>query len=170
MSSRSTGASGAIALNGSMTTGSASYSTSTSSIAVSRGIAVVGDHEGDFLILEQHFLFGQHRLHVAGEGRHPVQLERLQVAAVSTASTPGTFIACRVSIDLIRAWACGDAHKIAVQHARQLQVVDVIALALSEAGVLDAFALAAHALRLGGALFPRGSQVVHSAASLNSRH
>src|SRR4029079_9493330 len=56
----------------------------------------------------------------------------------------------------------------AVQHARQFDVVDVIALALREAGVLDPLALAAHALEGGGALFPRGSQVVHSAASLSS--
>jgi hypothetical protein len=37
------------------------------------------------------------------------------------------------------------ADEIAVQHARQFQIVDIIALALREAGVLDALALAAHA-------------------------
>ena len=55
-----------------------------------------------------------------------------------------------------------------MQHARQLQIVDVVALALGEADVLDALALAAHAFEFGFALFPRGSHVVHSAASLNS--
>ncbi len=55
-----------------------------------------------------------------------------------------------------------------MQHARQLHVVDVVALALGEADVFDALALAAHAFELGFALFPRGSHVVHSAASLNS--
>ena len=60
------------------------------------------------------------------------------------------------------------AHEIAVQHARQLQVVDVVALALGEADVLDPLALAAHAFEGGFTLFPRGSQVVHSAASWNS--
>ena len=58
--------------------------------------------------------------------------------------------------------------EIAVQHARQFQVVDIIALALGEARILDALALAAHAFETGFALFPRGSYVVHSAASLNS--
>ena len=58
--------------------------------------------------------------------------------------------------------------EIAVQHARQLQVVDIIALALREADVLDPLALAAHAFEFGFALFPRGSHVVHSAASWNS--
>ena len=60
------------------------------------------------------------------------------------------------------------ADEIAVQHAGQLQVVDIVALALGEADVLDALALAAHAFELGFALFPRGSHVVHSAASWNS--
>ena len=55
-----------------------------------------------------------------------------------------------------------------MQHARQLQIVDVVALALREADVFDALALAAHAFEGGGALFPRGSEIVHSAASLNS--
>ena len=62
----------------------------------------------------------------------------------------------------------GRADEVSVQHARQFHVVDIIALALREADVLDALAFAAHALELGFALFPRGSHVVHSAASLNS--
>ncbi len=49
------------------------------------------------------------------------------------------------------------ADKIAVQHARQFDIVDIIALALGEADVFDALALAAHAFEGGGALFPRGS-------------
>src|ERR1700691_5932718 len=62
------------------------------------------------------------------------------------------------------------AMEVAVQHARQLDVVDVIAFALGEAHVLDALALASHALKFFGAL-ERGwkRSVVHSAASLNSR-
>ena len=43
------------------------------------------------------------------------------------------------------------AMEVAVQHARQLDVVDVIAAALGEAHVLDALALAAHALQFFGA-------------------
>src|SRR6202012_5474687 len=60
------------------------------------------------------------------------------------------------------------SHKIAMQHVRQLQIVDILALALGEADVLDPLAFAAHAFELGFALFPRGSHIVHSAASWNS--
>ena len=62
-------------------------------------------------------------------------------------------------------WA---AHEVAEQHARQLDVVDVVALALDEAHVLDALAPAADALQLLGAFAREGGVcVVHSAASLN---
>src|SRR5207247_8528320 len=60
------------------------------------------------------------------------------------------------------------ADEIAMQHARQFYVVDIVTLALGEADVFDALALAAETLEFGFALFPRGSHVVHSAASLNS--
>src|ERR1700727_3518061 len=61
------------------------------------------------------------------------------------------------------------AMKVAVQHARKLDVVDVIAAPLGEAHVLDALALATHALQFFGALKRGGGgDVVHSAASLNS--
>ena len=86
---------------------------------------------------------------------------------MSTASTPGTALALLASIVLMRACACGERDEVAVQHARQLQVVDVVAFALDEADVLDALALAAHALELFGALGGGGGRVGHSAASWN---
>ena len=46
--------------------------------AVIGGIAVGRDHEGDLLVLEQHLAVGQHHLHVAGEGRHPGEVDGLQ--------------------------------------------------------------------------------------------
>ena len=58
-------------------------------------------------------------------------------------------------------------HEIAIEHARQLHIVDVVALALDEADILDALALAAHAFKLRGALGGGGGHVVHSAASWN---
>src|ERR1700691_313770 len=59
--------------------------------------------------------------------------------------------------------------KVAVQHAGQLDVVDVISAPLGEAHVLDAFALTTHTLQFFGALKRSGrGGVVHSAASLNS--
>jgi len=60
------------------------------------------------------------------------------------------------------------AHEVAMQHARQLYVVDVVAFALGEADVFDALALAAKPFERRRALFPRGSHIVHSAASLYS--
>ena len=59
-------------------------------------------------------------------------------------------------------------HEIAMQHAGQLHVVDIVTPPLGEADVLDALALAAHALEFGLALLARECHVVHSAASLNS--
>src|SRR5262245_5997946 len=61
----------------------------------------------------------------------------------------------------------GRAIEVAMQHAGQFQVVDIIALALDEANILDPLALAAHSLKLFGTLGGRGGHVVHSAASWN---
>ncbi len=58
------------------------------------------------------------------------------------------------------------AHEIAEQHARQLDVVDVIALALGEADVLDALPLGAETFELLGACFGGFDGGAHSAASL----
>ena len=136
--------------------------------AVIGGIAVGGDHEGDFLILEQHLAVGQHHLHVAGQGRHPGEVDGLQRFG-GDHRQHARHLQRLFRVDRFDArMGVRRADEIAVQHARQLQVVDIIALALGEAGVLDALALAAHAFERGGALFPRGSHVVHSAASLNS--
>ena len=59
------------------------------------------------------------------------------------------------------------AGEITVEHAGQLEVVDVVALALDETDILDALALAAHAFELFGAFRGGGGHVVHSAASWN---
>ena len=45
---------------------------------VGRGFAVLGNDEGDFLVLEQHFAVGQHHLHVAGQRRHPGEVDGFQ--------------------------------------------------------------------------------------------
>jgi hypothetical protein len=42
-------------------------------------VAVIGDDAGDVLVLEQNLLVGERGLHVAGERRHVVQVERLQL-------------------------------------------------------------------------------------------
>ena len=42
-------------------------------------IAIIGDDERNLLALKQDLLVGQYGLHIAGEGRHPMQFQRLQV-------------------------------------------------------------------------------------------
>ena len=135
---------------------------------IGRGIAVGRHHEGHFLVLEQHLLLGQDRLHVAGQGRHVVQAERLQVGCGQHRDHARHLQRLR-GVDLLDPGvAIGRAHEIAVEHARQLEVVDVVALALGEARVFHALALAAHALQFLGAGFPGlgGGCAGHSAASL----
>ena len=86
-------------------------------------------------------------------------------SAVSTAIHAGQ---CRglADVDLLDPrMAVGRAHEIAVQHAGQFQVVDIVALALDEAGVFGAAAGKAHALEGGLALGAGRDGRVHSAAS-----
>ena len=78
---------------------------------VRRNVAVVRDHEGDFLVLEQHLAVGEHHLDVAGERRHPGEvhgLERLGGEHRDDARHAAAFV---VSIDLTRACACGERVK-----------------------------------------------------------
>ena len=79
MSSRSTGASASIALNGSTSAGKLLVVHLDEFDRVGGDVAVLGDDEGHFLALEQHLLIGEHGLHVAGQRRHVVQVERLEV-------------------------------------------------------------------------------------------
>ncbi len=79
---------------------------------VGRHIAVLGDDEGDLLVLEQHLFLGQHRLHVAGKRRHVVQVERLEVGRGQHREHARDGLgACEVSILLMRAWAWGERAK-----------------------------------------------------------
>ena len=133
-------------------------------------IAVLGDDEGDLLVLEQHLLLGQHRLHVARKRRHVVQAQRLQLGGGQHGDDAGK--GRRLGdVDLLDPrMAIGRAHEIAIERARQLQIVDVIALALDEADVLDALALATHALQALDAFLAGGRcDLVHSAASCSGR-
>ena len=136
---------------------------------VGRDIAVGRDDEGDLLVLEQDLAVGQHHLHIARQRRHPGELDGLQVLGGQHRDDAGQRLGLRrVDLDDPR-MAVARAVEVAVQHAGQLDVVDVIALALDEARVFDALALAPQALQAFGA-FDRGGdgRSVHSAASLNS--
>ncbi len=132
-------------------------------------VAIGGDDEGDLLVLEQHLAVGEHHLHVAGERRHPGEIDALELLGGEHGDDAGHGLGLR-RVDVLDArMGAAGAMKIAVQHARQFEVVDVIAAALGEAHVLDALALAAHALQLLGALDGGGrGRGVHSAASLYS--
>ncbi len=132
---------------------------------VGRGIAVGRDHEGDLLVLEQHLLVGQDRLHVAGERRHVVQIERLEVGGGQD-RLDARHLERRLLVDpLDPRMAVRRADEVAEQHAGQLDVVDIVALALGEAGVLDPLPGAAQAFQLRAALARARNRGVHSAAS-----
>ncbi len=129
-------------------------------------VAVVGDDEGDLLALEQHLAVGQHHLLVAGQRRHPVQVQRLEVLRRQHGQHAGQGEGGRGVDRGDAGMGVGAAHEVAEQHAGQLDVVDIVALALREPDVLDALARAAEALQLlDPVLAGRRGHVVHSAAS-----
>ena len=134
---------------------------------IGRDVAVVGDHEHDLLVLEQHLAVGEHRLHVARERRHVVQVQGLQVLGREHRAHARQRLGLRGVDRLDARVAVLAAHEVAEQHARQLQVVDVVAFALDEADVLLALAGAADAAQRRLALFlgHGGDLGHHSAAS-----
>ena len=135
--------------------------------AVGGGVAVAGEHHRHFLHLEVHLLVGQHGLHVAAEGGHPVQVHRLQVVGGQHRhhARAGQRLALVDALDArVRV---GAAHERAEQHARQLDVVDVGALAADELGVLLAQQRGAHALQLVFAFLQFG-HVAHGVSPVGS--
>ena len=111
-------------------------------------VAVLGHDEGDLLALEQHLLVGQYRLHVAGQCRHAMQLERLQIGGGQHRLDARQLERCLLVDRFDAGVAIGRADEIAEQHAGQFEIVDIIALALGEADVLDALAPGAEAFEL----------------------
>jgi hypothetical protein len=134
---------------------------------VGRHVAVVRDHEHDLLVLEQHLALGEHRLDIAREGRHVVQVQGLQVLGREHGPHARQRLGFRGIDRLDTRVAVLAAHEVAEQHARQLQVIDVVASALDEADVLLALAGAADAPQHRLALFlgHGGGIGHHSAAS-----
>ena len=137
---------------------------------VGRDVAVVGDHEHDLLVLEQHLAVGEHCLDVARERRHVVQVQRLQVLGREHRPHARQRLGLRGVDRLDARVAVLAAHEVAEQHARQPQVVDVVAFALDEADVLLALAGAADTAQRRLALFlgHGGDLSHHSAASVAS--
>ena len=135
--------------------------------SIRRGVAVLGDDEGNFLVLEQNLAVGEHHLHIAGKRGHPGEIDGLKRFRRDHRHN-ARYCGGLGRVDFLDAGVrMRRTRKVAVQHAGQLDVVDVVALALNKADVLDALPLAAHALKLFGAFGGGGGHVVHSAASWN---
>ena len=103
---------------------------------ISCDVAGVGDHESHLLPLEAHLVGGQHGLRVVGQRRHPRQVEGLKHCAgdhrVHARQRFGRRGIDRADSRMgVRAAQDG-----AVQHARQVDVVDIVALPTQEAHVL----------------------------------
>ena len=132
---------------------------------VARGVAVVGDDEGDLLALEAHLVGGQHGLRVGRQRRHPGQAQPLEVLAGDRPRAPsGAAARAEVSIETMRACASGLRSTAPCSMPGQRDVVDVVALAADEARVL--LALAAGRSRSGA---PRRRPSVAASCALGSR-
>ena len=102
---------------------------------VARRVLVLGDHESHLLALEPHLVGGQDGGSVVRERRHPRQAERLEDRARDHGLHLRVSLG-RGGIDRLDV-GVGDraAQDRAVQHARHVHVVDVVALATQEASV-----------------------------------
>ena len=131
--------------------------------AVGRRVAIGRDDERDFLILKMHLLVGQNGSHVPGQSRHPMQTQWLQVLGRHHGKN---------ARDLERLFGVdrfdervgmGAAHEIPMQHAFQLDVVDIVTFAANEAGVFLALASGSDAANRCLALFQRHCFAHHPA-------
>ena len=103
---------------------------------VVRGVLVGRDHERDLLALEADLVAGEHGLRVVGDRRHPGEAERLEILR---GDDGGDVRVCerprRVDRDDARVRERASQQR-SVHHARELDVVEVGALAADEARVL----------------------------------
>ena len=142
---------------------------------VARDVLRLRDDERDLLALETHLVGRQHGLGVVGQRRHPGEAEGLEHRAgddrLDTGERLGGGRVDRVD-PRVRERAPQDG---AVEHAGQLHVVDVVALAAQEADVL----LAMHATeadRVAGcaeghrSLFDGGHAVTSLVAGCSAAH
>ena len=99
------------------------------------GVAVGGNHHRHFLHLEMDFAIGQHGGYVTGQGGHPVQLERFEVFSRQHGNDAGYFQRF-FFVDAQNArMGHGRAHDVHVQHFGQLDVINIVALALDKARI-----------------------------------
>ena len=132
-------------------------------------VRVVGDDDAHLLALEAHLVGGQHRLGVVGQRRHPREVALGHHLAGEHQPDAGDLPGLRRVDGLdagVRQRAAQDLH---VQHAGQVDVVDVVAAAAHEPGVLDPAAARAQTTDLdfverGHAVSPRSLRAAHSTA------
>ena len=144
-------------------------------------VAVLGDDEGDLLALEADLVGGQHSLRVVGQRRHPGEVvteqgrtrDALEHLARDDRDDAGQRLGRR-RVDRqdarMRERAAQDR---AVQHAGQVDVIDVVALAPDEALVLHALHRAEAdgvACGAGRNLFDGGHAVTSLVAGLSAAH
>jgi len=115
--------------------------------AIVGGVAVGRQHHGDLLILKADFLIRQHGLHIAGNGRHPMQVDRLQIIRRQHRDDPRRRQRLALVDRVDARMRVGTAHDRAEQHSRQFDVIDIQALAANEARILLAQQRAAHTLK-----------------------
>ena len=136
LSSRMTGASGSSALRALTTAGSDVVLDVDELEGVARGVVVVGDDERDLLALEADLVGREHGLGVGRQRRHPREAEALEVLAGDDRLDLGV-LQGGGGVDgddpRVRDGAAQDRRRAA---CRQLDVVDVVALAADEARVL----------------------------------
>ena len=110
---------------------------------VGGGVAVGGDDRGDFLSVVDDFFDRQYHLLIAHQRRHPGQPGGIEVLAGDDGHDAGhrqRFRGVDVQDLGVRVRA---AHDVEVEHAGQVDVVDVVSFAPDEARIfltLDAFA------------------------------
>jgi hypothetical protein len=103
---------------------------------VARRVVVLGDHERDLLPLEAHLVGGEHGLGVHRQRRHPGEAQARERLAGDHRLDLGVGLGGR-GVDGDDAGVRERAAQHGpVQHAGQVDVVDVAALAAYEAGVL----------------------------------
>ena len=133
---------------------------------VRRRVAILGHNKRHFLPLEQHFAIRKHHLLVTRQRRHPVQAQRLQICRRQHGQHAGNFQRRRRINAFDPGMRIRRAHKVAKDHSVELDIIDVVALALGETRILNPLARAAHAFEVRDAIFAVFHFVFHSAASL----
>ena len=103
---------------------------------VLRMVARIGDHERDLLALEAHLIGDEHRLGVARERGHPSQVVRGEIRAGNDHLDARRRLGARHVDTLEPGMRHGCPEQREVQHALELDVVDVVPGAAHEARVL----------------------------------